>query len=64
MVELFMSDKLGRVWREAVRDYFKSLVRNLPSGTERNHENILRVAVFPPRFEHGSPEYASVTSNI
>jgi hypothetical protein len=52
IMELFMSDKLGRVWREVAEVYFKALVRNLPGGSEGSHEKPVRVAVSRPRFEH------------
>jgi hypothetical protein len=51
-MKLFMSDKLGRVWREGAEVYFMALVRNLPGGTEGIHEKPVKVAVSRPRFQH------------
>jgi hypothetical protein len=35
---MIVNNKLQRMWKEAGVVYFKELSRNLPGGTEENHE--------------------------
>jgi hypothetical protein len=39
-----MSNELDRIWKEAVVGKFSVLSRNLPGETEKNLENLVRVA--------------------
>jgi hypothetical protein len=39
-----VGDKFERMWEEAVVAYFKVLSRNLPGGTEENHQTFVGMA--------------------
>jgi hypothetical protein len=53
-----MNNGLIKIWKEAVLAKFKVLSRNLPEGTEKNHENLSQDRRSPSRdLNPGPAEY-------